>query len=87
MWVLRRKKTRPVFSMLKLVLKLFFPCRDVAGTENVKKVPPRFFICNHARSYGPIMMELHFPLEFRPWVIHNVLFCSKILLKEYFHSL
>jgi len=61
-----------VFNMLKRMLRLLFPRHTVVGTENVHEGRPAVFVCNHAQSYGPIIMELYFPFKFRPWVVHNV---------------
>jgi 1-acyl-sn-glycerol-3-phosphate acyltransferase len=65
------RKKHPAFNLLKLAARLFYPRHTVLGLENLQKDSPAVFICNHAESYAPIVMELYFPFKFRPWVIYQ----------------
>ena len=60
-----------IFHFLKAVVKPLFPKHVIIGVENIVK-SPAVFLCNHAGSYAPIVMELCFPIKFRPWVIYNI---------------
>jgi len=81
-----RKKRQPFFSLLKRIFRSGYPRHAVIGAENVLKAPPAVFICNHAQSYAPIVLELYFPFAFRPWVIHDMLrreLCSGYLEEDF----
>lgn len=56
------------FRFLEGILRLFYPRHAVPGLERVDRSRPAVFVCNHAETYGPIVMTLRFPLPFRPWV-------------------
>lgn len=75
-----------VFNILKNLARLFIPKHNIIGIENVLAGTPGVFICNHVESYAPIVMELFFPLKFRPWVIYNNFYfklCADYLEKDF----
>ncbi|MHB1484444.1 MAG: lysophospholipid acyltransferase family protein [Saccharofermentanales bacterium] len=81
-----RKKRHFIFGLLKTVIRLFFRHQEIIGLDNVNKAAPGVFICNHDESYAPIVMELFFPLKFRPWVIYNNFYfklCAEYLEKDF----
>lgn len=42
-------------------------------TESIPTGEPVVFVANHEKNYGPAMMQLFFPISYRPWVIYNML--------------
>ena len=42
-------------------------------TEPIPSDEPVVFVANHEKNYGPAMMQLFFPISYRPWVIYNML--------------
>jgi 1-acyl-sn-glycerol-3-phosphate acyltransferase len=71
----------PVLQVLQAVLKLFYPRHTVRGLEQVSQDQPVVFICNHLKSYAPIVLSLYLPYRFRPWVQADVV--SLDLCREY----
>jgi 1-acyl-sn-glycerol-3-phosphate acyltransferase len=79
-----QQKRHPVIKFLKLVLRLFYHRHAVQGADLVAAGQPAVFICNHALSYGPIVISLDLPFRFRPWVLANVV--SPALCRDYLEA-
>lgn len=58
----------PFLSILKMLLRLFYPNHSISGTQNVSLETSAVFVCNHLETYSPIVLSLYFPYAFRPWV-------------------
>lgn len=58
--------------MLRGILKLIYRRPAVNGLDHVVQTEPAVFISNHLDTYGPVILELYFPLPFRPWVHANL---------------
>lgn len=66
------KRRHPILNIIKKFGRLVFPTHTVISAENIDINSPAVYICNHSGAYGPVVMELFFPSNFRPWVIYNV---------------
>lgn len=49
------------------------PKPTIIFTEEFDREEPMVFVANHEKNYGPSIMQLFFPLHYRPWIIHNML--------------
>ena len=57
---------------MRSIIKLFYRRPTIKGLDHVDQAEPAVFISNHLDTYGPIILELFFPLPFRPWVHANL---------------
>lgn len=76
-----------LYKILKYLLKVILHQYSVKGIENITEVGGAIYVCNHAGNYGPLAMELFFPLKFRSWAIYRVMtrrLCRKQLEKDLF---
>ena len=53
--------------------KLFYPKPTIIFTEPIPLDEPVVFVANHEKNYGPSVMQLFFPIRYRPWIIYNML--------------
>jgi hypothetical protein len=56
-------------------------------TESIPSDEPVVFVANHEKNYGPAMMQLFFPVSYRPWIIYNMLdvdVCKPYIQKTFF---
>jgi 1-acyl-sn-glycerol-3-phosphate acyltransferase len=71
----------PFLKILQAVLKLFYRRHAILGADHVRADEPAVFICNHLKSYAPIVVTLYLPFRFRPWVQADV--ASPELCRDY----
>jgi 1-acyl-sn-glycerol-3-phosphate acyltransferase len=76
-----KKERHPVLRLLKMLLRLFYRRHAIRGADQVTPGQPAVFVCNHALSYGPIVITLDLPFCFRPWVQASVV--SPELCRDY----
>lgn len=62
----KRRKTYPVFIMIKSAVRFFYPKTKVEGFENIPD-EPCIIVGNHSQLHGPITSELFFPDDFYTW--------------------
>jgi 1-acyl-sn-glycerol-3-phosphate acyltransferase len=84
MFMMENKVRHPVIVSLKWLLRLFYHRHDIRGAELVEPGQPVVFVCNHAQSYGPIVMTLELPFRFRPWVQAAIV--SRELCRDYLEA-
>lgn len=73
-----KEKDRVGIRILTWLVRPFFPCKCV-GKEKVKNLDgPVIFVANHYEIYGPVVSILRMPVNFRPWIISNMLDGDKI---------
>lgn len=53
--------------------KYFYPKPTVIFADTLPSDEPVVFVANHEKNYGPSVMQLFFPVKYRPWVIYNML--------------
>ena len=61
---------RPGFRRLVKALKLFCPRWKIAGHGQVET--PCLFVSRHLNNYGPVVLFLHMPVEYRLWVLDSL---------------
>lgn len=62
--------------MMKQLISLgrfVFPKPTIIFTDRVPVNEPVVFVANHEKNYGPSVLQLHFPLKYRPWIIYHML--------------
>ncbi len=59
----------------------FYPRPTILFTEEPDFSEPVIFVANHEKNYGPGIMQLFFPITYRPWVIHRML--EPVTCREY----
>ena len=55
------------------IARWFVPRPTLVITEPIPAGEPVVFVANHEKNYGPAMMQLFFPIAYRPWIIYNML--------------
>jgi len=58
-------------------------------SEQIPMDEPVVFVANHEKNYGPSIMQLFFPIPYRPWIIHNMLDgdeCRTYVQKTFFEQ-
>ena len=60
----------PGFRRLVKALKLFCPRWKIAGHGQVET--PCLFVSRHLNNYGPVVLFLHMPVEYRLWVLDSL---------------
>lgn len=60
------------FLGLYIIVKPLMPAKT-KGKGNVRKNDIKVFVTNHYEVYGPVIMYLRFPYNFRPWVIDRIM--------------
>jgi 1-acyl-sn-glycerol-3-phosphate acyltransferase len=67
------RKLHPFFELIKKVARLAIWKNKITGLENIDNSAEAVFVCNHAGSYGPIIMGLCFPYKNKPWVDYRTM--------------
>ncbi|MBQ6893025.1 MAG: hypothetical protein IJN48_02360 [Clostridia bacterium] len=62
----KRRKSYPVFKVIKAAIKFFYPKMEVIGTENLPDEPV-IIVGNHTQLNGPIACELYSPRHRYTW--------------------
>ncbi len=55
------------------ISKKLAPKPTLIFTEQIPLDEPVVFVANHEKNYGPSVMQLFFPIQYRPWIIYNML--------------
>jgi len=55
------------------ISKRLFPKPSITFMEQIPSDEPVVFVANHEKNYGPSVMQLFFPIRYRPWIIYNML--------------
>ncbi|MBG0787340.1 MAG: hypothetical protein H0S79_19795 [Anaerolineaceae bacterium] len=55
------------------IARRIVPTPTLVITESIPSGEPVVFVANHEKNYGPAMMQLFFPISYRPWIIYNML--------------
>ncbi|MBG0771041.1 MAG: hypothetical protein H0S82_04995 [Anaerolineaceae bacterium] len=69
------------------IARWILPRPTLVITESLPIGEPVVFVANHEKNYGPAMMQLFFPISYRPWVIYNMLdedVCKPYIQKTFF---
>lgn len=62
----KRRKSYPLFKVIKAILKFFYPKMEVVGTEKLLD-EPMIIVGNHTQLNGPIACELYSPRHRYTW--------------------
>ena len=63
-----------LFYLIAFPFAFLFIKGKTKGKENLKKDDEaRVFVANHYEAYGPFIAYLHFPYNFRPWIIDKMI--------------
>ena len=77
---------------MKVLMDIFrrmIPRPTLVITEPIPSDEPVVFVANHEKNYGPAMMQLFFPVHYRPWIIYNMLdedVCQPYVQKSFFEE-
>lgn len=55
------------------IARRIVPRPTLVITESIPSDEPVVFVANHEKNYGPAIMQLFFPISYRPWIIYNML--------------
>ncbi len=69
--------------------RAFYPRPTILFTEELDFSEPVIFVANHEKNYGPGIMQLFFPISYRPWVIHRILepkICREYIRTAFFEE-
>ena len=55
------------------IARWIVPRPTLVITEPIPSGEPIVFVANHEKNYGPAIMQLFFPISYRPWIIYNML--------------
>ncbi|MBE6632461.1 MAG: hypothetical protein E7623_07160 [Ruminococcaceae bacterium] len=62
----KRRKTYPLFVIIRSLIKFFYHKMEVVGAENLPK-EASIIVGNHCQLNGPICSELYYPRKRRTW--------------------
>lgn len=65
----RKKHMKTLMNIARRIV----PHPTLVITEPIPSGEPVVFVANHEKNYGPAMMQLFFPISYRPWIIYNML--------------
>lgn len=71
------------------VARKIYPKPTIIFSSRLNLFEPVVFVANHEKNYGPSVMQLFFPIAYRPWVIYHMLEpqeCSEYIRAEYFEA-
>ena len=71
------------------IAKSVVPKPALLFTEQIILDEPVVFVANHEKNYGPAMMQLFFPIRYRPWIIYNMLeeeVCQPYIQETFFEE-
>jgi hypothetical protein len=69
--------------------RTLYPRPTILFSETPDPAEAVVFVANHEKNYGPAMMQLFFPLAYRPWVINSMLemdTCRAYIQREFFET-
>ena len=70
-------------------VKKIYPKPTIIFSSDLDLSEPVVFVANHEKNYGPCVMQLFFPIEYRPWIINRMLepdVCSEYIRSEFFEA-
>ena len=77
--------TQTVFTAARQL----YPRPTILFSETPDYREPVVFVANHEKNYGPSIMQLFFPIPYRPWVIHRMLernVCREYIREDFFEG-
>ena len=69
--------------------KRIYPRPTIVFSSELDLDQPVVFVANHEKNYGPSIMQLFFPISYRPWIINRMLepkVCSEYIREEFFEA-
>ena len=69
--------------------KRIYPRPTIVFSSELDLGEPVVFVANHEKNYGPSVMQLFFPISYRPWIINRMLepkVCSEYIREEFFEA-
>jgi 1-acyl-sn-glycerol-3-phosphate acyltransferase len=69
---LKKVQKKTIKTLLKLS-KRIVSRPIIIFSEPIPMDEPVIFVANHEKNYGPSIMQLFFPIPYRPWIIYNML--------------
>ena len=66
-----------------------YPKPTIVFQETPDYSEPVVFVANHEKNYGPSIMQLFFPITYRPWVIYRMLepqICREYIREDFFEG-
>lgn len=74
---MKKTKSRPVFLVIRWLVKLFYPRITVEGQENLPD-EPCLIVANHSQMHGPIACELYFPGRSLTWCAGQMMHMKEV---------
>lgn len=74
---MKKTKSRPIYLVIKWLVRLFFPRMQVEGLENLPEAPC-LIVANHSQMYGPIACELYFPGNRFTWCAGQMMHLKEV---------
>ena len=69
----RGSELHPALRLVLLWLRRHvFPRPEFYGLHHLDPGAPAILVANHLGSFGPVILSVHFPYPFFPWVTHEV---------------
>lgn len=72
-----KKKTSPVYKIIRWFVKTFYPKITVEGAENLPD-EPIIAVGNHSQLHGPVCCELYFPQDRYTWCNGEMMHCKEV---------
>ncbi len=60
------------YDLLRRTAALFIRKPDIYGLDCVDWAEPAIFTANHLGVFGPVLLSVHLPFKFVPWVTHQI---------------
>ncbi len=71
------KKTSLLFKLIVLIVRLFYPKTKFNDVQNIPN-EPSIIVSNHAKTNGPIITQLSFPVDRYMWCIGEMMSSKEI---------
>ena len=70
--ITKKDQGKSILTLMKISRRIVAR-PTIIFSEPVPMDEPVIFVANHEKNYGPSIMQLFFPIPYRPWVIYNML--------------
>ena len=74
---MKKTKSRPIFLVIRWLVKLFYPRITVEGQENLPD-EPCLIVANHSQMHGTIACELYFPGKSLTWCAGQMMHIKEV---------
>lgn len=74
---MRKRKSYPIYLVIKTLVRLFYPKMQVVGDENLPNTPS-LIVGNHTQMNGPIACELYFPGNHYTWCAGQMMHMKEV---------